>query len=189
MELFDFDTQCHVRPKANTTFQQKHHISLVRNSVRWEVVEDCFAPTEAEHLVVTESIINSSVYQSILDTSGRLLWQLKLGWSWVFNNKKKKKMHRPRHYFLIFYTPFVFYRIQRWPSNGIPTQLSCVIFWIYINWLLSIWEQIPLTMLPQVISQRRLTPWFNSEICTLNQTLRKLEKSWCSTKLKKYHTV
>jgi len=33
----------------------------------------------------------------------------------------------------------------------------------------------------KVISQKRLAPWYNSQLCALEQTARKLERQWCSS--------
>ena len=35
----------------------------------------------------------------------------------------------------------------------------------------------------KVISQKRLAPWFNSQLCVLKQTARKLKRQWCSSNL------
>jgi len=59
----------------------------------------CSAATGPGHLAVIEFTMNSSVYQSILESNVRpSVWQLKLGWNWVINrtmipntNRKQKE--------------------------------------------------------------------------------------------------
>ena len=39
----------------------------------------------------------------------------------------------------------------------------------------------------RLIKQRRLTPWYHSQICTLKQMSRKLERKWRSSNLEDFH--
>lgn len=50
----------------------------------WVMVGACFAAMETGHFDSIELPMNSSAYQSILESTARpSVWQLKLGWNWV----------------------------------------------------------------------------------------------------------
>ena len=60
------NTKCPVWQKTNTAYQHEHLIPTVKHGGGGLVIWACFAATGPGHLAVIESIINSSVYQSIL---------------------------------------------------------------------------------------------------------------------------
>jgi len=86
VKMFGYNAQQHVLRKPNTAYQHKHLIPTVKHGGGGLMIWACSAATGPGHLAVIESTMNSSVYQSILESNVRpSVWQLKLGWNWVIN--------------------------------------------------------------------------------------------------------
>lgn len=67
--------------------KQSMLVSTVKHS--WGMmIQACFAATGPRHLVVLESTMNSSVYQSIIESNMRLsVWQFDLVWNWMITGQ------------------------------------------------------------------------------------------------------
>ena len=76
VEMFGHNAQQHVWRKPNTTYQHKHLIPTVKHGGGGLMMWACSTTTRPGHLAVIESIMNSSGYQSILESDVR---QIKLG--------------------------------------------------------------------------------------------------------------
>ena len=78
--MFGHNAQQHVWRKPNTAYQHKHLIPTVNHGGGGLMVWAYFAATGPGLLAVIESTMNSSVYQSILESNVRPSFrQLKLG--------------------------------------------------------------------------------------------------------------
>ena len=71
VQMFGHNAQQHVWRKPNTAYQHKHLIPTVKHGGEGLMMWACSAATGPGHLAVIESTMNSSVYQSILESDVR----------------------------------------------------------------------------------------------------------------------
>ena len=68
VEISGHNAQQHIWRKPNTTYEHKHVILTVKHSGGGVIIWACFTAAGPRHLALIESTMNSSVYQSILDS-------------------------------------------------------------------------------------------------------------------------
>jgi len=76
----------------NTAYQHKHLKPTVKHGGGGLMIWPCSAATGPGHFVVIESTMNSSVYQSILESNvSPSVWQLKLESKWFMQQDNDPK--------------------------------------------------------------------------------------------------